>query len=78
MLVALDEARLAEGDAASAQLVGQHSSSRSLDWRQSRAHYEQSLTEYRKVSGTWFQATSNANQAAEKIRRCDAALAGST
>jgi eukaryotic-like serine/threonine-protein kinase len=74
------QAELLAGDdyAALASDASQGSSSRSRDWRQSRAHYEQSLTQYRKVSGTWFQAASNANQAAEKIRRCDAALAGST
>ena len=74
------QAELLAGDdyAALASDTRHGSSSRSLDWRQSRAHYEQSLMEYRKVSATWFQAASNASQAAEKIRRCDAALAGST
>jgi hypothetical protein len=74
------QAELLAGDefAALASDTSQGSSSRSRDWRQSREHYEQSLAQYRKVSSTWFQAASNANQAAEKIRRCDAALAGST
>ncbi len=74
------QAELLAGDeyAALASDNSHDSSSRSLDWRQSREHYEQALTEYRKVSGTWFQAASNANQAVEKISRCDAALAGRT
>ena len=74
------QAELLAGDeyAALASATSRGGSRRSADWRQSRQYYEQSLTEYRKVSGTWFQAAANVNEAAEKIRRCDAALAGST
>jgi len=74
------QAELLAGDeyAALASDTGGDSSRRAADWRQSRQHYQKSLTEYRKVSGTWFQAASNVNDATAKIRRCDAALAGST
>ncbi len=74
------QAEFLAGDeyAALASAASPGGSSRAADWRQSRQYYEQSLTEYRKVSGTWFQAATNVNEAAEKIRRCDAALAGST
>jgi tetratricopeptide (TPR) repeat protein len=74
------QAELLAGDeyAALASNTGEGRSRQAADWRQSRQYYEQSLTEYRKVSGTWFQAASNVNDAAAKIRRCDAALAGST
>ena len=74
------QAELLAGDeyAALASDTGGDGSRRAADWRQSRQYYEESLTEYRKVSGTWFQAASNVNDAAAKIRRCDAALAGST
>ena len=74
------EAELLAGDeyAALASDTGGDGSRRTADWRQSRQHYEKSLTEYRKVSGTWFQAASNVSEATAKIRRCDAALAGST
>lgn len=74
------QAELLAGDeyAGLAADTGRGSSRRSGDWRQSREHYGKSLMEYRKVSGTWFEAASGANEAAEGIRRCDAALAGST
>jgi eukaryotic-like serine/threonine-protein kinase len=74
------QAELLAGDeyAALASDTSRSSSHRAAAWRQSRQYYEKSLTEYRKVSGTWFQAAVNVNEAAEKIRRCDAALAGST
>jgi tetratricopeptide (TPR) repeat protein len=74
------QAELLAGDeyAALAADTAGGSATRTAQWRQSRQHYEKSLTEYRKVSGTWFQAASNATEAAAKIRRCDAALAGST
>jgi tetratricopeptide (TPR) repeat protein len=74
------QAELLDGDeyAALGSDASRGSARRAADWRQSRQYYEQSLTEYRKVSGTWFQAATNVNEAAAKIRRCDAALAGST
>ena len=74
------QAELLAGDeyAALASQTRRGSSARTADWQQSRQYYQKSLTEYRKVSGTWFQAASNVNEAAAKIRRCDAALAGST
>lgn len=74
------QAELLAGDeyAVLASDTGGDGSRRAADWRQSRRHYQKSLTEYRKVSGTWFQAATNVNDAVAKIRRCDAALAGST
>jgi hypothetical protein len=60
-----------------ASAAARSSSRRARDWQRSRQHYEKALAGFRQISGAWFEAAIGAKQAAEKIRECDAALAGS-